>query len=71
MIHYYTKFLGMEDTVTQEDILVNSEAKSKLENELELQKQANAILEERLRRLEETVLKESMIELDQKLDSQT
>ncbi len=49
MIHYYTKLLGMRDTITQDDILVDSEAKSKLEKELETQKQNNALFEEKLR----------------------
>jgi integrase len=47
MIHYYTNMLGMTDTITQEDILVDSDAKSKLEKELEIQKKNSLLMEER------------------------
>lgn len=49
MIHYYTKLLGMKDTITQEDILVDSDAKSRLEKELERQKKHNALIEDKLK----------------------
>ena len=39
MVHYYTKFLGMEDTISQDDLLIDSDAKSKLELELEMELQ--------------------------------
>jgi hypothetical protein len=35
MIHYYTKLLGMTDTIEEKDILLDSEARTKLERELE------------------------------------
>jgi len=70
MMHYYTKFLGMEDTITDQDILLDTDAKSLLEKDLEKQKQANLLLEDRLQRLEEMVIKSSMIEANRTL-SQT
>ena len=48
MVNYYTKFLGMQDTISQDDLLIDSEAKSKLELELEKEKRTRTILEERL-----------------------
>ncbi len=47
MIHYYTNLLGMTDTITQEDILIDSDAKSKLEKDLEIQKKNTILMEER------------------------
>lgn len=49
MVHYYTKFLGMEDTISQDDLLIDSEAKSKLEIELEKERKTRALMEERLK----------------------
>lgn len=48
MVNYYTKFLGMRDTISQDDLLIDSEAKSKLELELEQEKKNRAMMEERL-----------------------
>lgn len=67
MMHYYTKFLGMEDTITDQDILLDTDAKSLLEKELEKQKQTNILLEDRLKRLEEMVIKSSMVEANRTL----
>lgn len=45
MIHYYTEFLGMKDTITQDDLYLNI-TKTELEKELEAQKkQSKKILE--------------------------
>lgn len=56
MIHYYTEFLGMKDTITQED-LIDADEQKQLEKELAKQKQLNAITEERLKS-QENKLKE-------------
>ena len=67
MIHYYTKFLGMQDTISEEDLITNGDAKSRLEKELEKQKQANALLEERMRQLEAMILKTAVREIDSQM----
>lgn len=56
MIHYYTEFLGMKDTITEED-LIDADEQKELEKELAKQKQLNQITEERLK-TQETQLKE-------------
>lgn len=48
MVDYYTKFLGMKDTITQNDLLIDSEAKSKLEIELEQERKTRIMMEERM-----------------------
>jgi integrase len=48
MVNYYTKFLGMRDTISQDDLLIDSEAKSKLEIELEQERKTRMLMEERL-----------------------
>jgi len=48
MIHYYTEFLGMKDTITEED-LIDADEQKELEKELAKQKQVNQITEERLK----------------------
>lgn len=68
MMHYYTNFLGMEDPITQQDIMLETEAKSVLEKELVQQKRANAILEERLRRLESMVLQDAIKEANERVE---
>lgn len=67
MIHYYTKFLGMEDTISEDDLITNSDAKTRLEQELEKQKQSNAVLEERMQQLEAMILKTAVREIDGKM----
>lgn len=47
MIHYYTEYLGMKDTITSED-LVDTEERSNLEKELEEQKRRAAIMQDQL-----------------------
>lgn len=56
MIHYYTEFLGMKDTITQND-LVDADEQRELERELAKQKQLNHITEERLK-MQESKLRE-------------
>jgi len=48
MPNYYTKFLGMKDTITEDDLLIDGEAKTKLEKELEKERKDRNILEEEL-----------------------
>jgi hypothetical protein len=48
MVNYYTKFIGMRDTISQDDLLIDSEAKSKLEVELEQECKTRTLMEERL-----------------------
>ena len=45
MIEYYTKFLGMKDTISEDD-LIDTEAKTRLEKELELERKKREISEE-------------------------
>lgn len=47
MIHYYTELLGMKDTITQED-LIDSEEKTRLQKELDTQKQQLALMQEQM-----------------------
>ena len=51
MIEYYTRFLGMQDYLSEEDML-SPEDKTKLEKELAEQKKRNQEMEERIKRLE-------------------
>ena len=52
MIHYYTGFLGMRDTITQDDLLMASE-RTEVERELEHTRREKAVLEERLCAIEQ------------------
>ena len=67
MIHYYTNFLGMQDTISENDLLLDSEAKTKLETKLERQIQMNALMEERLKQLEHMIQKGAISELNSKV----
>jgi len=48
MIHHYTKLLGMRDTIAEDDLLIDSEAKTKLENELEQERKTRELFQEQL-----------------------
>ena len=48
MVHHYTKLLGMKDTIAEDDLLIDSEAKTKFENELEQERKTREILQEQL-----------------------
>lgn len=48
MVNYYTKFLGMQDTISHDDLIVDSEVKSRLEKELEQERKTRALMEERM-----------------------
>ena len=52
MIHYYTEFLGMKDTITQDDLLVD-DAKTDIERRLEQSERSRHVLEERLQAMED------------------
>lgn len=52
MIHYYSEFIGMRDTITDEDMIVDSN-KPQLILELEKEKQKVALMAERFRAKEE------------------
>ncbi len=67
MIHYYTNFLGMQDTISENDLLLDSEAKTKLETKLEQQIQMNALMEERLKQLEHMIHRQAIGELNSKV----
>ena len=54
MIHYYTGFLGMRDTITQDDLLIASE-RTEIERALEQTRREKAVLEERLSAMERDV----------------
>lgn len=48
MIHHYTKLLGMRDTIAEDDLLVDSEAKTRVEKELETERKTRVLLQEQL-----------------------
>lgn len=52
MITYYTEWLGMKDTITQDD-LIDSDEKTKLQQELEQQKKQNALTQENMAQMME------------------
>ncbi len=52
MVHYYSKTLGMKDTIAEEDLLLDSEATTKLEKELEIQKKERAIMQDKITAME-------------------
>lgn len=52
MIHYYTGFLGMHDTITTDDVLMPA-TRTEIERQLELTQRENALLQERLRTMDE------------------
>jgi hypothetical protein len=47
MIHYYSEFMGMKDTITDDDMLIDT-TKTELERQLQREQQRVAILEEQL-----------------------
>jgi len=51
MIHYYTDFLGMKDTIDEDDMYVDV-SKTELEKELDTEKKQREILSERLEHME-------------------
>ena len=51
MIHYYTEFLGMKDTIQDDDMYIDV-SKTQLENELEREKSQRQILGDRLEQIE-------------------
>lgn len=67
MIEYYTEFLGMKDTITEED-LVDAETKTILEKELEIEKRKREMLEEEMaqQRKEQADIKSMLKELIKK-----
>jgi len=50
-IHYYSELLGMRDTITEDDMLVDT-TKTELEKDLDSTKRQNEILQERLELME-------------------
>jgi integrase len=52
MIHYYTGFLGMRDTITQDDVLMPTE-RTEIERALAQTRREKALLEERLAAIEQ------------------
>lgn len=52
MIHHYSKLLGMRDTIEEEDLVLDSEYKTRLEKELEKERQQRNIMEERIKAME-------------------
>ena len=47
MIYYYSEFLGMKDTIQEEDMLVDT-TKTEIENQLEKERNARELLEEQM-----------------------
>lgn len=47
MANYYTEFLGMKDSISEDD-LIDTEAKTRLEKELEVEKRKRELLEEEM-----------------------
>jgi len=50
-IHYYSEFLGMQDTITEQDLLIDVSA-TELERQLMKERQARELLEERFNQLD-------------------
>ncbi len=63
MIHYYSEYIGMKDTITEDDMLVDT-TKTQLEQALAKEQQKTSILEERF-----TAEKTAMEERIQKLET--
>ncbi len=61
MIHYYTEFLGMKDTISQEDVLLDV-TKTELEKNLSKANKENEILDEKVKTMEV-----QMVEISKKL----
>jgi len=76
MIRYYTEFLGMRDTISEEDLLVDV-TKTELERRISSLETSNTVLRERLKSLENTMIRIDEatqnvdLELEQKLTSKT
>ena len=62
MVHHYTKLLGMRDTIADDDLLPDSDAKTRLERELEREKKTKELLREQLeaQRQEMAAIKEQI-----------
>jgi hypothetical protein len=54
MIHYYSEFLNMKDTISQEDLLIDINA-TELQNQLSEEKQQRQLLEEQLKSMEDRI----------------
>jgi hypothetical protein len=66
-IHYYSELLGMKDTITQEDMLLDV-TKTEIERELELVKKRNELLEDRQKTTDISLLQ--IMELVKTLEAQ-
>ncbi|MFH1276590.1 MAG: hypothetical protein ABIH82_05765 [Candidatus Woesearchaeota archaeon] len=55
MIHHYTKLLGMKDTIEEKDILLDGEARTQMEKELERETRAREMLQEKYDSLEKSM----------------
>ncbi|MAG01948.1 hypothetical protein CMI42_01310 [Candidatus Pacearchaeota archaeon] len=55
MIHYYTEFLGMKDTISEEDMLIDV-TKTEIEQRLSKSEQENSILRERIEFVENQMI---------------
>ena len=47
-VHYYTKLLGMRDSITEEDLFTDSEAKTQVEEDLEKETKTRGLIQEQL-----------------------
>jgi hypothetical protein len=52
MIHYYTEFLGMKDTITRDDLLVDV-SRTEIERRLEQTEKERELLQERIQAMEQ------------------
>ena len=55
-IHYYSEFLGMRDTISEDDLLVDI-TKTEIERKLEKSEQEKMVLQERMSQMEEKLAK--------------
>lgn len=60
MIETYTKFLGMKDTITEQDV-IDSEERNKLELELQIQKQQYAVVQDQMNSMQEQMLQQKAL----------
>jgi len=52
MVHYYTEFMGMRDTITQDD-LIDADEKTLIQKKLDEETVTRQLMEERMKAMEQ------------------
>jgi hypothetical protein len=55
-IHYYTEFLGMKDTISEEDLMIDT-TKTEIEQKLEKERKEKDLMQERIDQMEDQMQK--------------